>query len=201
METIRTEHLSETEIEEIALARLTRAAAPAVFEHLLTCDHCATSLEAEQDFLQHLRVAVEQERVVQTTREPGGFRLFRFPAPALAAVAALALLLVFVPSLRRDGSAPQTLDLAAYRGSGAGTASAGAPLTLRLDNTGIDRPQSVRVHIVDANGGPVWTGVPETKDGRWIATTGLSVKAGTYWVRVIRPEEGTPLREFQLIAK
>lgn len=202
METIRNEHLSEAEIEEYALGRLPRESAPAVLSHLMNCDECATLLEQEQDFRQVFCAAAEEAAKTEPSKErQTGLRWNWFPAPAMMAAAALALVIFFVPTLQRSGTTAQTLNLSAYRGGDAVTASVSSPLVLRLDTTGLETGNRADVRIVSSDGREVWRESPRKEGNQSVVTVQRRLDPGLYWVRLYRDGGETADREFRLEVK
>jgi hypothetical protein len=204
METIRNEHLTEAEIEEFACGRLSRDSAPAVLSHLMNCDDCATLLEAEQDLRRDFREAAAEAAKAEPKKSRLAWPQWAvFPAPALAAAAAIALVVLFIPTLRTPDTQARTVNLSAYRGATTVTASASAPLVLNLDLTGLNLRggADLQVKIVDAGGSAVWQEAARIEGNHCVVNVNRRLDAGVYWVRLARQGETTPEREFQLDIK
>jgi len=165
----------------------------------LNCDHCATLVEQEQDFRRDFCTAA---RELAAAAEPVKARLpwsgWSTFAPAMAAAAAIAVAVVFIPTFHKPNAGPQTVNLSAYRGTDRVTASAGTPLVLRLDTTGLDLDTRAEVRIVDTEGREVWRETPRADGNYGVVNVTRRLDRGVYWVRLVRQGDPSPQREFQL---
>jgi hypothetical protein len=192
-------HIPDDTLAEYALGRLPKRDVPGIFEHLLVCDVCHERYEAEITFRNDLREAeVHAAAAPVRERRSSWVDLFAIPKPAWAAVAALAVLAAFLPMLRQDSGPLQTVSLTAVRGGQTVAVPANARIELQLDTTGLDTNSPVSVQIVDNSGAAVWSGTATASDQRWHVQPGKRLAAGRYWVRVLVPNNGEQLREFEL---
>jgi hypothetical protein len=118
--------------------------------------------------------------------------------PALALVAACAVLLIVIPAVRRPARTAQTIELAALRGGAETTARAGAPLDLRLPAEGLESHAAPNIEVVDAVGTRQWTGIATLESGKWRVAVGRSLSRGIYFVRAYAPDTSELLREYPL---
>lgn len=199
METIRTEHLSEAEIEDCARNKLRREDAEAIMSHFMNCDHCAALVEAEQTMRREFILAHEHAAApaAEPRRKRSWPNIWTFPVPALA-TAVVGAVLFLGPQFHVPGGNLQTVSLTAYRGAPGTVASASAPLVLRLDATGLETQSGLQVQIVDETGRQVWQSRPDTEGLQFVAKVDRRLRSGVYWVRLVQPGDETPAREFRL---
>jgi hypothetical protein len=120
------------------------------------------------------------------------------PKPAWAAMAALALLVVFVPMMRQPEGPAQVVTVTALRGGDEVMARANSPIQLQLEMTALDVPEPVKVQIVDRNNSEIWSGTA-SKTTSYQVNVGR-LEEGMYWVRVSDPANASELlREFRLL--
>ena len=199
METIRQEHFSQAEIDACARTRsLSRELAPALMEHYMNCDHCASLVEEEQQLRRDFCTAAKLSlQGAQEKKEPAWGRISAFPVPALAAFALTAILL-FGPAFQRTAAHVTTVELKAYRGSTNAAVSGRGPLVLKLDTTGLEVRGPVELRIVDATGRQVWHSKPRLSGGEWVDNINRRLARGVYWVRVMENGGSELLREYRL---
>lgn len=167
-----------------------------VTNHLIACDSCHALYEHHLN----IKAALQRSRG-QTARAftAGGRSWFGFAKPALAAAAAVALVMLWIPVQRSTGAVPQIVEVASARGARVVEARSNVPLVLRLDTNGLDVPSDVRVHIADASGTSIWQGAAHLVGSALQTQTDKGLRTGRYWVRIPDPHRpGEMLREFEL---
>jgi hypothetical protein len=178
------------------------------------CQACLDRVEEEEQFASSFRAAArrmedESLKAAFDGPRPGAWTRvwawLRRPFGAgvgLAFVGAAAVLtLAVAPSLREQPA--MELTLLAERGLAASAgpeAEAGRPLKLNLDASGLPG-QTLELELATMNNTVVLEsqGVATGNIIRWELGRGLN--AGTYWVRVLQPQDNTLLREFALTVK
>jgi anti-sigma factor RsiW len=190
-------HMDEEDLERYSSGTGSETDVALYEEHLLTCERCRSKVREADEYRSAMRFAIRRmQREERTARQEAGWRM---PAgfPVYAAVACLALLMVFAVRSR----APQpgfAVTLSAMRGDG-GTVSAPAnrSLVLHPDLTGIAPQGSYRLELVGRNGDRLWQGsfTPSPQGVR------IPKQApGLYFVDVYVPQ-GTLVREYGLEIK
>jgi len=205
------EHVTEEVLERYALGHLEECDAAPLEEHLLICEDCQIRLQAMDEYVAAMRVALEElsaERRPVPSRSPssilnvGQFFKLKRTAAVLAVAASLVILLPMW-----DGQAEHyDLHLQALRGveqSIVPAAPAGQPLRLTVDLAGLSQEQEVVLELVDSTGAGVWESTVEAAGTQAAADVDRSLSAGQYWVRVYEPAapgatRGELLREFGL---
>jgi len=200
METITLEqHPTEELLERYAAGRLPEGTVAAVSTHLFECDSCYERYENEVTLLS-LKHAPESV-VVEPQRVPFWSRIrVSFPAPVLAAAAAVALLMVVaIPKWTSHDGSPVVAELSAMRGSAtASSVPAGRPVQLKLNVSGAATGEQLTVQVADSAGNSLWNGTTKPANGFAEVTVDRRLGAGEYWVRLYRPDEAEPLREYSL---
>ncbi len=198
------EHITEEQLEKYHLQQLSEAAAVAVEDHLLLCEHCQTKLEDLEVFIKSFR-AVAPILARQDAREQrGGIvdwlrRQLQNPFAALALSAVAALALFLVPLRWSTSAAPgplATIELQAVRAGFVPQAPTGRPLRFRLDLSGLPPSASFRAEFTQDNGKTITNltlSLSQTTNALDLPE-GLTV--GRYWLRIYSPQQSEPLREF-----
>lgn len=198
METIRSEHLSEAEIEDCVRSRILRDTAPAVLSHLTNCDHCAALLQQEAQLRREFRETLKAAHLQVPDTESRWSRVRAFPAPALAAITAIGWFLLFAPVFQPVTGKGNTVELTAYRGNSNAKISSNAPLILKMDARGLDDSGGIELRIVDGSGRQVWHSVPHLVETHWVDVVNRRFSRGVYWVRLSAHGQVDPAREFRL---
>ena len=199
METIRQDHLSESEVEDYARGRISRQSATNLIGHLLNCDLCAALVEQEQNFRDALLLAAKQQPQDENSFSRRISSTFKtFSIPALGVAAALALAMLYVPLREDSGAGQQTVALKAYRNEASQAVPQHDSLILKLDGAGLTFSTLPEVRIVNSGGRQVWQGKPIGEQTVWIARVEEPLAAGTYWVRLGDAGKSAYLREFRL---
>jgi hypothetical protein len=193
------DHPPEEILERYSMGRATDEECARIEEHLLVCASCRELLEESDRWVALMKAAAAAPAGPGGT-EPfwkrfwgraagGGFG--RFPLAALAGgIAVLAAVLWIFPSLPR-AHGPQAVSLSALRGNELMShARAGAPLLLRIEDSGND-PASVS--IVNLAGKQVWSGPL-----RGSLADVPPLRGGTYWVRLFDTASSKQIKEYGL---
>ena len=189
-------HPSEDDLEEFVFGRLDGAALDVLEEHLLVCEACRKRLSETENFVASTRAAARKI----LGAPPPVPKSRRFSAPAWAWAGACAVfLLVASASLEPRFRSAQTVELVAERGATQVQASAGRPLDLRLNVSGLET--SRWLEIVNAQG----TRLHEAEvavDGSFVLHRSPALPPGQAWIRLYAQPSPTPatipLREFSL---
>jgi hypothetical protein len=195
METIEDSHIPEDMLSRYAFHGIP-SEDTGVTNHLIACDDCHEVYEHHLN----LKAALIRSNTAETTAaQRSGPGVHGWPKTMWAAVAALLLVAFMVPSVPRQSSESQVLDVVAVRGGQAVQARSNVPLVLRLDTTGLDVPSNVPVDVVNFQGSSVWKGSAQQVNSKWQTKTETGFRKGRYWVRITDPAHpGELLREFQL---
>lgn len=205
--------LSEAEVEQYLLDRLSGTTRESIEEHLLFCQSCLDRVIEEESFATSFRIAARRmeeanlraafsgpppgrlARLWNWVRRPAGTTISLVFAGAVAALALVAL-----PALYQAPAVD--VSLVAERGLASGfsaPAPAGRRLRLNLDTTGLPETP-LRLELAGpANYIIARSTAPPAAGLRW--DLGRSLDKGTYWVRLYRSSPDKLLREFALIVK
>lgn len=206
------EHARDGILEQYSLGTLPDAEVEKLEEHLLVCSACRDRLEETDAFVEAMRQAALKLQLEPPSPWTGRLgsvaRWFARPAPKVAAVAAVLLLLLWAVRPWRAGapdSGPAvSVLLQATRGGEAlagAHAPAGKPLLLTLDATGLAALPSYHLQIVDSHGAAVLESDIRPANGGLRFTT-RKLNPGSYWVRLSEPfPHGALLREFGLAVR
>lgn len=190
-------HLSEETMDLYACGRLSGGALDLAEEHLLICDACRERQQEADTFYRTLKKSPSFQQSRPGT-EPRWYRSWsRIPlgwwwAPALAALA-----LVLAVSLPRGANPePVELQLRAQRGgSGEAAGTAGRPLILRLDLSGVEARGELRAEMVNEDGSLREGMAVKRENGLAVARAGAA-PPGVYWIRLYTGNQ--LLREYAL---
>jgi hypothetical protein len=184
-------HVSEEDIDEYSMGRLTGARLAALEKHLLVCESCQDRLALADSFRQGLR------------NEPN----LPSQAPKWAwavGLAAAATLMIFV-AIKWQASIrpalPQAIVLLqATRGveDHPVAVSPGQPISLTLDLTGLPPFAQYKLEIVDPAGRPVFQSSATPLGDKLQAPLNKGLPANTYFARVYAPSREL-LREYALL--
>lgn len=191
-----TTHVSDTDLELYTEGSMTVNQAAVVSEHLFECDSCNERYEQEWQFRAAMRDALPTIAQTPEARQPW-WGIVSWPAPALAAAAALVVFGIVAPRFMQTGG-PVFAELTAVRSNKTVNLPANRPIQLRLDARGADSLQNVRIRLVDGSNKTIWEGPGEWKDGVWHAAVSSKPREGVYWVRVLQPSNGEVIREYSL---
>ena len=181
-------HLGEETLEEYAFGRLVEPELGRVEEHLLVCEDCQDALAEIDKYIGLMKAAMAEPAVRVSAR-----RRFSFVAAGsiAAGVAIAALLPRLGPSLP-----PETVKLVSMRGAEIAHLSANHAADLRIEMP--DLPDGeYRVEVVDAAGGPVWSGIAWAVGNQLRVSEPKRLRSGVYWIRLYSAS-GELLREFGL---
>lgn len=189
-------HPNEDDLEEFVFGRLDGDELDRIEEHLLACDACRRQLTETENFVASTRAATRK----MLGAPPPSPIARRFSAPALALAGALAVVLMamgfsVIPLFRT----PQSVEpLVAQRGATQVQSSAGRPLDLRLDASGISAQW---LEIVDSRGMRLQSVSVSAANGL-VNHRAPPLPQGQIWIRLYAqpsPQPQTvPLREFSL---
>ncbi len=191
-------HPLEEVFDEYIFNRLSEDQCACFEEHLLACQSCRQELEKTEQYIRAFKSCALDYKV---EKRPARLRhVFAFAA--LAAVAA-AVAIAIPYRTHADHSVP--LELVSLRGGAEDSvahAHAGAGIDFRIDCTDLGETSGLRVEVVDALGGAIWSGaaVAQTGSNLISAHVGRRFSAGVYWVRLYSPQ-GELLREFGVRAE
>jgi len=195
-------HATDDVLERYAMGRLPEPELAEFEEHLLVCPSCQNRLAHEDNIRQRVRDGAA------VLPQPRAAVWWRFPKLAWAASLAAVGLAVFA-GLQRQSSrssspvAPVVILLQTTRGTENPTlaaATAGKPLTVVLDLSGLPQLPEYTLEIVDAAGHPVFQTERPPLNNRLPATLGGGLAAGAYFVRVYSPAHEL-LREYALVVR
>jgi hypothetical protein len=180
--------MEDDEFEKYSMREMPETKIASFEEHLLICEHCRTRLEESEAYVLAMCRAGTR---IRSSSQTGSVWSWAY------ATAAAAIMVLAAISLIRD---PQNIKLQetrlyAMRGAAVGAkVSAGRPLLLIPDLTGLPAFPSYRLQLVDASGTTVSSGEVKAPDP---AIRVEGVRSGIYFVRLSSPA-GELLREYGL---
>ena len=191
-------HAADEVLERYSMGRLVGPELAEVEEHLLVCESCQDRLAQEDRFVQGMRdagAALGRSRATIRRRSPKLAWALGLAAVGLAVVGGIEW-----RSLRGSTDPPAVVLLRTTRGieNSRQAASAGKPLTLVLDLTGLQQFPAYSVEIVDTGGRAAVQSTVASGSGQLQATLARGLPAGTYFVRLYSPA-GELLREYALV--
>lgn len=210
--------LTEQEIEEFLFNRLSGVTREVIEEHLLVCQKCLDRVEAEEDYVNQMKLAAREveretlERAYSGAAPSQGWagRLaawFGMKRPRTWMLAVASLLVAGAVSLfqfRGYSNGVEEVSLELYR-SGALITEAKAKRPLRLTIPVEDlAPGEYRMELVNATGKVEASGSVRASEGKIRWDLKKKLDAGNYWVRVQEVRaggEGELVREFGLRLK
>lgn len=200
--------LTGQEIEDFLMNRLSGVSREAVEEHLLLCESCLKRVEEEERYIDALRGAAERIEVETLLREepsgpPPAGSTRRSNAPWWAVAAGVAALLLGGSVAVRVLRSPAWIDvpLRVERSAAAQAVAlpaAGQALQLLPDLRGLPPLPAFRWTVVNREGVVVMEGMVEPQGEAAAIQLNRGLGEGRYWVRVIDPETGVLLREYDL---
>jgi|GEM_PF-1121060 len=214
--------LTESEVEDFVLGKLSGEAEQRCLAHLLWCQSCQRRVDEEADFAHAARNAaavLEQKQRTAAERAPDGswvhhaadairgwFRLaLRAPTGVRWATAALSLGAVFGIALLlpfHRGAEGALVALRSERGSALPVAvngPAAAGLRLRIDVSDVAPFPAYSVAVVDATGQMVEQFTASAAGGSVNVTLHRPLAPGRYWIRLSGP--AGLLREYALLVR
>jgi hypothetical protein len=152
-------HQTDDALELYALGRLPEPQVAVVEEHLLICGACQERLDEVEAFALAMRAGIAAEPAPEP--RTAWFGWLRQPVAAWAGGFAIAVLAVgLYASLGRSHVAPlASLQLTAMRGEVQSAAPA-KETDITLTDAPAEDAGALRVAVVDAAGGTVWSGAP-----------------------------------------
>jgi hypothetical protein len=203
MEATFEDHCTDDALELYALGRLEDLPMEALEEHLLICEPCRVRLDETDIFVRAMKGAAARLRVERkaesfAARVAGYFRLPAFPV-WVASAACVGVLAVSVGRLRdrTPADAPIAVSLHAERGASQ-TVAAHHPLALTLDARGLTLGKSAHVVLVDAAGTALEQADVAPDNDQVHARFPRPLNPGDYFIRICRPGDADPIREFAL---
>lgn len=183
-------HQSDERLELYALGRLPDSDSTLLEEHLLVCELCRESLDQVEAYALAMRSAVAGEPVGAVA--DSWFRgFFQFKTLLFAGGFAAAVLLAVLYLHPRPNVAPlASLELTAMRGSMVSIKPARETDILLAD---APAQLSTPVQMVDASGGTVWNGIPDSPSHTIRVVKELA--PGSYFVRLFN-SNGVLLHEY-----
>ena len=208
-------HITEQHLEAYAANQLLENELDRVEEHLLVCTLCQDQLDLIERFGRAMRAAAAHIRDEEKqAREKSWLKswlrnITQIPVPAWAGAAGLAVILLMVslpfhfPNRRpvQPPGPPVEVTLESARGDTKGTAAAGHALHLVMDGEGITELPDWKAEIVDDVGWKMWNGAGKRSGDVILADVPQSFSPGTYFVRLYKPAETDPAREFKLVVQ
>ncbi|MCU1340200.1 MAG: hypothetical protein JWO19_5781 [Bryobacterales bacterium] len=185
-------HPTEEFLEEYVFRRLPEALADQVEEHLLICPNCQDVVWETDRFVSALKVAARQPVATIAQVRLAWWNILDAlsrhtrSTMILAPVVALAFLtFLTVRRQAQEPSPPVTVSLSSLRGRDPlAAAPAGHPLQLNIETPDLSSGKDYRVEVVDAAGGPVWSGAVTETDGKLVAPVAKQLGKGVYWIRL-----------------
>jgi anti-sigma factor RsiW len=204
MEATFEDHCTDDALELYALGRLEVSRTEALEEHLLICEPCRERLDETDIFVRAMKGAAARLRAERkaesfTARVARSFRLPAFPVWAVASVACVCLLAVSVERLRQPAPAGASIAVSLHAERGASqTVAAHHPLSLSLDARGLSLGKSAHVALVDAAGTALEQADVAPDNDQVQAHFSRPLDPGDYFIRICRPGDDDPIREFAL---
>ena len=154
----------------------------AVEEHLLVCAACQTRLDEVETFTLAMRQAITDEPVAEV--RAGWFTWLRPPRPALIWASGFALVVLAAGLYLRTGRSGSVmpvaaLELTAMRGD---VQSVGVAQETDIKLGDVPVEAGLRVEVVDATGGTVWSSARGADAGR--LKIAKELEQGSYFVRL-----------------
>ena len=191
-------HATDEVIEQYAMGHLTGVALVEFEEHLLFCETCQNRLAAEDAFQMGICDAG------RATLQPSAPRIRQVPRVAWGLALAAGMILVLCAGVlwrasRHSFGPAAVITLQAMRGASAAAdlPSAGQPLHLALDITGLPAERRYAVEIVDAAGHAIFSSEAISHDGKLAVVLATGLHAGNHFVRIYSPGREL-LREYAL---
>ena len=184
-------HPSDEFLEEYVFHRLPEARVAEVEEHLLTCEGCRIAVQDLDAFILSMKAEAARPTESQHRSLPIANRI-----GVASTVALLLVALVVFRTRPLDHPAPAEVILSSIRGlESRSEAPAGKPLQLNIEAPDLVSGKAYRIAVVDAAGGPVWTGTATDSGGKIMAQIPKRLVNGVYWIRLYDAQE-RQLREF-----
>ena len=191
-------HMSDEQIENYSLGRVSEEECEQFEEHLLICESCQMRVTETDEYVAAMAGAGRDLRRQPQRQKWQSLFQARW-TPMFAAAAMVLVLAALGVRLADRGTAPAavSVNLQATRGVGiASKVPAGRPIQLGLDLAGLQQRAAYRVSVVDRFGREQWTGVVEAHAAQ--GRTGIpAMTPGVYFVRVY-DGGATLLREYGL---
>jgi anti-sigma factor RsiW len=206
MEATFEDHCTDDALELYALGRLGGMHAEALEEHLLICEPCRERLDETDIFVRAMKGAAARLRLEQKTESFAArvARAFQVPAFPVWAASAACLCIIAVSAVRLQPPAPAGASIAvslhAERGASQ-TVAAHHPLVLSLDARGLSLGKSAHIVLVNAGGTTLEQADVAPDNDQVHARFSRPLDPGDYFVRICRPGDADPLREFALRAQ
>lgn len=201
-------HLTEEQIEQYAMGKLSPNCCEDLEEHLLICESCQLSLEETDTYLTHMKVAsarvlVAQEQPSIWDKIRGGLsQRMAKPLPVFAGLACAAAIAVVLIVPRPAPPSPQQVTLESLRGGKAEApyVEAKRAIQFSLDATGLPEAPSYVANIVDESGKLVQE-APANRSADTVAVRSESgLPAGKFMIRILNPKRDL-LREYAISVK
>lgn len=198
--------LTDDLIENYLRHRLDEDAEDSVEAHICFCSSCLQALEQERLFQESMREAAvrlekhDADRKKRAINKPiwasalfSGHHRWRWAAAAAFCIAVFVL-------FPRAPSDLESVTLSTYRSSApAPTATAGAPLLLKVDLRGIELARPVVLEVVSSTGETLQLKRFDVVSHELLWSLRSGLPRGGYWVRAHRDDTArTLLREFAL---
>jgi putative zinc finger protein len=181
-------HMKDDEIEQYSMREMSEAESASLEEHVLTCEDCRNRVVETEIFISAMCQAGNQIRGASPGRPVWSWV---FAGASVAAVVLTATFLIRAP----QPAGFQEAHLYAMRGAAVGAkVTAGHPLLLVPDLTGLPAFPSYRLQLVDLAGKPLFTGAVTAQDPVMKVDR---IPPGIYFVRLSSPA-GELLREYGL---
>lgn len=201
-------HLTEEQIEQYAMGKLSPNCCEDLEEHLLICESCQLSLEETDTYLVHMKAA--SARVLEAKEQPsvwdkirGGLSQWMAkPLPVFAGLACAAAIAVVLIAPRPAPQSPQQVTLESLRGGQAEApfVEAKRAIQFSLDATGLPESPSYTANIVDESGKLVHE-APATRSNETVAVrSAAGLPAGKFMIRILNSKLEL-LREYAISVK
>ena len=193
-------HISEEMLERYALKQLSEAHLESLEEHLLICPQCQDRLDAVDEYIATMRLALVASKTVAPAA--AGWPLWPRIWRPLAWACAVALIVIAVTTISwRQSEVPLSeIALIAPRGGDGlpiAHGRAGAPLLLHLDTKEIPPAGSYTLEVVDSGGRRLWRSSVKPDRNQIAVVVQARPNPGKYWVRLFDdPQHDLPIREY-----
>lgn len=189
-------HPSEELLEEYVFHRLPEELVAQVEEHLLICEGCQKAIRELDAFRSTMKAATAPPAPSQWWPLSTSSRLV-----VGSTIAMVLVTLVVFRTRSIEDPVPVPVTLSATRGFEVlSEAPAGTPLAFTIEAPDLTIGQVYGIAVVDATGGPVWTGTATNAGGKLVAQATQRLGSGVYWIRLY-DAEGRQLREFGISVK